>query len=117
MSGEYDHTVAHTLEVAVVTTERVTVSLPSELLEGMDRFERNRSRFIAEAVEHELERRRREGMLRSLQTPHPNSHELLELGTSDWLAGLPDDDATLLASDSGTPVTWVPGEGWKSGAR
>jgi len=40
------------------TTERVTVTLSAELVQGIDRFERNRSRFIAEAVEHELTRRR-----------------------------------------------------------
>ncbi len=28
------------------TTERVTVTLPIELLEGIDRFDRNRGRFI-----------------------------------------------------------------------
>lgn len=101
----------------MVTTERVTVSLPSEMLKGIDRFERNRSRFITEAVRHELERRRREGLLRSLQAPHPNSDELLALGTGDWLVGLPEEDADLLARESGTPLTWVPGEGWKSGSK
>jgi len=43
------------IEVPMATTERVTVTLPVELVEGIDRFERNRSRFIAEAVAHELE--------------------------------------------------------------
>lgn len=40
------------------TTERVTVTLPAEMIEHIDRFEKNRSRFIAKAVEHELARRR-----------------------------------------------------------
>jgi metal-responsive CopG/Arc/MetJ family transcriptional regulator len=35
----------------MATTERVTVTLPAELVESIDRYERNRSRFIAEAVE------------------------------------------------------------------
>jgi metal-responsive CopG/Arc/MetJ family transcriptional regulator len=34
--------------------ERVTVTMPSELVAGIDRIESNRSRFIAEAVRHEL---------------------------------------------------------------
>ena len=34
--------------------ERVTITLPAELVEGIDRFERNRSRFIATAVEHDM---------------------------------------------------------------
>jgi metal-responsive CopG/Arc/MetJ family transcriptional regulator len=38
----------------MATTARVTVTLPVDLVEGIDRVERNRSRFIAEAVEHEL---------------------------------------------------------------
>ena len=97
------------------TTERVTVSLPSEILDGIDRLERNRSRFIADAVAREFERRRHEGLLRSLEAPHPDIHELIELGTGDWLAGLPETDADLVAADSGTPITWVPGEGWKAG--
>jgi metal-responsive CopG/Arc/MetJ family transcriptional regulator len=42
----------------MATTERVTVTLPVELVENIDRYERNRSRFIAEAVEHEFGRRR-----------------------------------------------------------
>jgi metal-responsive CopG/Arc/MetJ family transcriptional regulator len=33
--------------------ERVTVTLRSDLLEEIDRIERNRSRFIAQAVELE----------------------------------------------------------------
>ena len=35
-------------------TERVTVTLAAELVEAIDRMERNRSRFIAEAVAREL---------------------------------------------------------------
>lgn len=101
----------------MVTTERVTVSLAAELLEGIDRFEGNRSRFIAEAVRHELDRRRHEQLLRSIQAPHPDSEELLDLGTGDWSAGLSDEDADLLDPDAGTPVTWSPGDGWKSGSR
>ena len=46
--------------------ERVTVTLRADLLEQIDRVERNRSRFIAQAVEHELDRRRREALLVSI---------------------------------------------------
>jgi hypothetical protein len=101
----------------MVTTERVTISLPAELLKDIDRIERNRSRFIAEAVGHELERRRREALLRSLEAPHPTSNELLELGTGDWLAGLPPEDADLVDAEAGIAVTWVAGEGWAGTAR
>ena len=43
----------------MATVERVTVTLPNELVSEIDRREKNRSKFVAEAVRHELERRRR----------------------------------------------------------
>jgi hypothetical protein len=94
----------------MASTERVTVTLPAELVKGIDRFERNRSRFIAEAVEHELIRRRREGLLRSLE--HPEAAELADTGLADWGASLPCDDDGLVDVNAGKPVRWVEGQGW-----
>ena len=96
----------------MATTERVTVTLPIDLVEGIDRFERNRSRFITEAVEHELVRRRREGLLRSLASPHPEAAELAETGLADWRSSLPADDEGLVDEAAGKPVRWVEGQGW-----
>ena len=96
----------------MATTERVTVTLPIELVEGIDRFERNRSRFITQAVEHELLRRRREGLLRSLASPHPEAPELGEIGLGDWGASLPAGDEGLVDGAGGKPVRWVEGQGW-----
>ena len=96
----------------MATTARVTVTLPIDLVEGIDRFERNRSRFITEAVEHELVRRRREGLLRSLASPHPEAAELAETGLADWRASLPADDESLVDESAGRPVRWVEGQGW-----
>ena len=96
----------------MATTERVTVTLPAELVESIDRVERNRSRFIAEAVEHELSRRRREGLLKSLASPHPDGRELAETGIGDWVAGLPDSDEGLVDRSAGKPVRWIEGQGW-----
>lgn len=93
-------------------SERVTVTLPADLVESIDRLERNRSRFIAQAVEHELARRRREGLLRSLRHPHPEAAELAAEGLAEWAADLPSDDAGLLDVHGGTPVRWVEGTGW-----
>jgi Arc/MetJ-type ribon-helix-helix transcriptional regulator len=102
---QYDHT--------LMASERVTVSLPAELVEGIDRRERNRSRFIAEAVRRELKRRRREDLKRSLESPHPESSELAEAGLDDWAARLPAERASdLLDLRAGRPVRWVPGRGW-----
>ncbi|HEU4582706.1 MAG TPA: hypothetical protein VFS67_30825 [Polyangiaceae bacterium] len=96
----------------MAATERVTVTLPLDLVEGIDRFERNRSRFIAQAVEHELRRRRREGLLRSLASPHPEAVELSEIGLGDWGASLPAGDEGLVDERAGKSVRWVEGQGW-----
>lgn len=100
-----------------MTTERVTVTLPIDLVQGIDRFERNRSRFIAEAVEHELARRRRAGLLRSLKSPHPEASELAESGLADWASRLPTGDERLVDEAAGKPVRWVEGQGWVEESR
>ena len=93
------------------TTERVTVPLSAELVEGIDRLERNRSRFIAEAVEHELARRRREELLCSVSNPHPETADVADTGLGDWTAELPDDER-LVDVAGGTAVRWIEGQGW-----
>ena len=96
--------------------ERVTVTLASDVVSDIDRREKNRSKFIAEAVRRELEHRRRVELRRSLQNPHPESVELAERGLDEWAHALPDEDSdALLDSKAGRPVQWVPGEGWVEG--
>ncbi len=92
-------------------TARVTVTLAAELVEGIDRLERNRSRFIAEAVEHELARRRRDALLRSVNTPHAETTGLVSENLADWTPDLPADEG-LVDPTAGTPVRWVEGRGW-----
>ena len=106
---EYDHIVSHTLDMS--TTERVTVTLSAGLVEEIDRLERNRSRFIAEAIEHELARRRREALLSSVRSPHPETADLADTGLGDWTSDLPDDEG-LVDVAGGTAVRWVEGQGW-----
>jgi post-segregation antitoxin (ccd killing protein) len=101
----------------VASTERVTVTLSSELVNGIDRLERNRSRFVAEAVERELARRRREGLRRSLNNPHPESAELADMGVTDWGRNLPAGDDDLVDPKAGKPVRWVEGKGWLEGPK
>ena len=91
--------------------ERVTVTLPAELVEKIDQLERNRSRFIAEAVENEVTRRRRDALLQSVQNPHPETTELNAVDLSDWVSDLPIDE-TLVDASAGTPVRWIEGQGW-----
>lgn len=100
----------------MANAERVTVTLPNDLVRDIDRREKNRSKFVAEAVRHELDRRRRAELRRSLQNPHPESAELAEEGFEEWARGLPEEDTSALLDVSvGKPVRWVPGEGWVEG--
>jgi len=91
--------------------ERVTVTLPADLVEKIDQLERNRSRFIAEAVEHELAQRRRDALAQSVNSPHPETTDLVDIGLSDWIGDLPGDE-TLVDAGAGTPVRWIEGRGW-----
>jgi hypothetical protein len=91
--------------------ERVTVTLSAELVQEIDRFERNRSRFIADAVQRELVRRRREALLSSISDPHPETADFADAGLADWTEDLPDDEG-LVDVAGGVAVRWVPGRGW-----
>ena len=93
------------------SAERVTVTLRSDLLEQIDRVEHNRSRFIAQAVEHELQRRRREALMQSVANPHPEPAELAGIGLGDWVADLPD-ESDIVDLSTGTAVRWIEGRGW-----
>jgi metal-responsive CopG/Arc/MetJ family transcriptional regulator len=76
----------------MASVDRVTVSIPNDLVRDIDRPEKNRSKFVAEAVRNELVRRRRDELRRSLQNPHAESVELAEQGLEEWTRGLPDED-------------------------
>jgi Arc/MetJ-type ribon-helix-helix transcriptional regulator len=96
--------------------DRVTVTLPNDLVRDIDRREKNRSKFIAEAVRNELDRRRRDELRRSLDNPHPESAELAQQGLEEWARGLPKEDAAaLLDGNVGRPIRWASGEGWVEG--
>jgi hypothetical protein len=96
--------------------DRVTVTLSTDLVKDIDRREKNRSKFIAGAVRNELARLRREDLRRSLQNPHTESAELAEQGLDEWTRNLPlEDTEALLDRSAGTPIRWVPGEGWVEG--
>jgi hypothetical protein len=98
---------------AAVPSERVTVTMPADLIAGIDRLERNRSRFIADAVRHELKRRRRQELLHSLEEPHPDSITTASLGLERWRQGLPAGDDGLLDPRGGVPLRWSEEQGWQ----
>ena len=99
-------------DIAMPPTVNVNVILPQDLVESIDRLERSRSRFIAEAVEHEIARRRRAGLLRSLEGPHPEATPVAEADLADWGVSLPMEDEGLIDLSARKPVHWLEGTGW-----
>jgi Arc/MetJ-type ribon-helix-helix transcriptional regulator len=95
--------------------KRITLTLPAQVVRDIDRLAKNRSKFVADAVRNEVQRRLRAELRQSLENPHPNTAALAELGMEDWARSLPDDDTpALLDPAAGKPVRWVPGTGWVS---
>ncbi len=92
--------------------ERVTITLPAEIVRDIDSQEDNRSRFILQAVTRELEHQRRKTLRHSIENPHPESRDTAELGLEDWRGHLPEGDEVLLDPEAGTDVRWTPGQGW-----
>ncbi len=96
-----------------MATERVTVTLPVEMLEEIDRSERNRSRFVLEAVRREIQRRRREDLRRSLCEPHAETSELADAGFEDWAGGASRPEAEdLVDPGGGRAIRWDAEHGW-----
>ncbi len=93
--------------------ERVTVTLPQEIVRDIDRHEHNRSKFILQAVRHEFERRRIEELRCSLRAPHSESKHIAQAGITEWIGRLPEGDADLVDMNAGEHVLWVPGKGWE----
>jgi hypothetical protein len=93
--------------------KRVTVTLPDVIVEEIDRWEKNRSKFVLEATERELELRRRQELERSLRYPHPESHQLSEAGIEDWGEGWTAEDEGLVDPSAGKPAEWTPEDGWR----
>ena len=104
--------------IILMPAARVTVTLPPELVEEIDRRERNRSRFVLEAVRRELQRRRREELRRSLAHPHAETSELADAGLDEWQKTVVRGEGPeLLDVRRGTPVRWVHGKGWVEAKR
>lgn len=99
--------------IILMPAARVTVTLPPEIVEEIDRREKNRSRFVLDAVRREVQRRRREELRRSLATPHPESSTLADAGFEDWGARARRGESDeLLEPGGGRAIRWVSGKGW-----
>jgi hypothetical protein len=93
--------------------KRVTVTLPDVIVEEIDRWERNRSKFVLEAAERELELRRRRELERSLRYPHPEGRQVAEAGFEEWGEAWSTEEEDLVDSSAGRPVRWTPDDGWR----
>ena len=99
-------------------TERVTVTLPREIVRDIAHIDPNRSRFVLEAVHHELKRRKHDELRRSLRNPHPESIALAETTAEPGIREPIDEETSeLLDTSSGRPVRWTPGQGWAEGRK
>ena len=90
----------------------LTVTLPDELVDEIDRWEKNRSKFLLEASLRELSSRRREELERSLDAPHSESAWVAEQGLGEWGSAAEVDDEDLLDPAAACGVRWRDGEGW-----
>ena len=100
----------------MASVESVTIILPDDLVRDIDRRDKNRGKFIADAIRNELDRRRRAELHRSLQNPHPEGADLAQEGLEEWTQDLPvEDTGALVDNTAGKPIRWVPGEGWLEG--
>ena len=93
-------------------SERMTVTLPDEMIQEIDGHERNRSRFVQRAVARELQRLRLEKLQQSLDNPHTDSQVVAESGFSEWADLGADGDQELLDTAAGKKVRWDSDRGW-----
>lgn len=93
------------------------MTLPRDLLDEIDRVERNRSRFVVTALRRELAERRRDALRQSLSQPHPETESFVDAGLAEWASLLPNDAESLVDADAGTPIRWIAGEGWVEESR
>mgnify|MGYP001556016340 CR=1 FL=1 len=100
------------IDYMIIHVKRVTVTLPNEVVEEIDRWEKNRSRLVLEASLRELAVRRREELERSLANPHIESEWVAEQGWEEWGSAVDGDDEGLLEPGAGQAVRWRAGEGW-----
>ena len=89
----------------IILMKRVTVTLPDEVVEEIDRWEKNRSRFVLEASLRELALRRREQLERSLANPHIESDRVAEQGLEAW-GEAADGEAGNEAGENGREFVW-----------
>jgi hypothetical protein len=100
------------------TLARVTITLSEATVQAIDAVTDNRSRFIQNALERELRRRRRAELRRSLAEPHPDAALVKEEDVAAWAERLPVEDGDGLVNPAqATSIRWVAGQGWRTPAK
>ena len=77
--------------------------MPDDVVDEIDRWETNRSRFVLEASLRELALRRREKLGRSLASPHPESARVAEQGLEQAAERLHKDRARQVERPEAAP--------------
>jgi hypothetical protein len=95
-----------------MASERLTVTLPEEMVREIEKHERNRSRFVQRAVAREIQRLRQEKLRQSLDNPHTDSEVVAESGFSEWADLGAEGDLDLLDTAAGTKILWDSERGW-----
>lgn len=91
--------------------ERVTITLPEDVIEAVDQRSKNRSRFVLDAVRMYLDHLRREELKTSLENVHPDSRDIAPDDFAEWIAA-GEADGDLVDPHAGRSVRWRPGRGW-----
>lgn len=97
-----------------MAAQRITLTLPSEVVTAIDRTTHDRDSFVTDAVRHEIDRRREDQLQRSLDRPHPETSMANKSVPRDWPTGVPHDEwDELLTSELGQDICWEEEKGWQ----
>jgi Arc/MetJ-type ribon-helix-helix transcriptional regulator len=91
MPGPYYANPCHAIGVAKVSTKRTRVTLPEDVVAGIDRLvcKRGRSAFLAEVAREEIQRRRqREALQAAAGSWKDRDHPELKGGSAAWVRKL-----------------------------
>lgn len=97
----------------MASSERITVTLPSNLLHGIDARSRNRSSYVQKALRHEFERESQLKLKESLDSPHPATGSFEDSEYQAWFNSIPAEDTDFIDREAGVSVRWVAGSGWE----
>lgn len=97
-----------------MAAQRIALTLPSEVISAIDRTTHDRDSFVADAVRHEIDRRKEAQLRRSLDSPHPETSKAAGSPLPNWPTGVPRNEwDELLTSELGEEIRWEERKGWQ----